>query len=159
MGNQKTSITRGNTVQKTKWDSIKRDIKMYKFIYIMLIPVMANFIIFHYIPMGGILIAFKKYNVAKGFFASPWVGLQNFRSFFNAHYFWRLLRNTLTISLYSILWGFPAPILLALFFNELRNERFKKTVQTVSYLPHFLSTVIVVAIIRTFFVDRRGNNK
>jgi putative aldouronate transport system permease protein len=146
----------GDLRQKSLRRGILRDLKMNKFIYLMLLPVIANFIIFHYIPMGGIVIAFKDYNIAKGLGASEWVGFSNFISFFEAHYFWRLLRNTLSISILSILWGFPVPILMALFLNEIGSVRFKRIVQTASYLPYFLSVVIVVSLIKGFLATDGG---
>ena len=129
---------------------IKRDLALNKYIYLMLIPVLANFIIFHYIPMAGIRIAFKDFNVARGIAASPWVGLDNFVSFFKSFYFVRLLRNTLTINLLSLFFGFPVPILLAIMLNEGINHKFKRLVQTVSYLPYFISIVVVVSLIKSF---------
>jgi putative aldouronate transport system permease protein len=108
------------------------------------------YVIFHYIPMFGILIAFKDYNVFQGVFGSKWVGMKYFQNFFSDPYFYKLIRNTLTIGLYHIVFSFPAPIILALLLNELKHQVFKRFVQTVSYLPHFLSTVVVVGMIVNF---------
>ena len=103
-----------------------------------------------YIPMGGILMGFQDYSIKKGILGSNWVGLQHFISFFNSVYFWRLIRNTLLISFYGLLFSFPFPIIFALCLNEVRNKTFKKTVQTISYLPYFISIVVVVALLNDF---------
>jgi putative aldouronate transport system permease protein len=116
----------------------------------MSLPGLAVLIIFSYVPMYGILIAFKNYKVNLGIMGSPWVGLQWFRQFFSNPFALRTVRNTLIIGFYSLVFSFPAPILLALLFNELKNGWFKKTVQTLSYYPHFVSTVIVVGFLYTF---------
>jgi len=122
-----------------------------RYCYLMLLPVMANFIVFHYWPMFGLQIAFKSYNAALGITGSPWIGFENFTKFFTGIYFWPLLRNTLVISLYCIGFGFPAPILLALLLNEAKNQTYKRFVQTVSYMPYFLSTVVIVSLLNLFF--------
>ena len=102
--------------------------------------------------MYGAIIAFKQYAPAKGVLGSPWVGFDHFVRFFSSHSFWRIFRNTFLISFYSLLFGFPAPIILALLLNELKNEKFKRTVQTISYLPHFISLVVVAGMIKDFTV-------
>jgi putative aldouronate transport system permease protein len=107
-------------------------------------------VIFSYIPMYGILIAFKSYKVSLGIWGSQWVGLQWFRQFFENPFALRTVRNTLIIGFYSLIFGFPAPIILALLFNELKDGKFKKTVQTLSYYPNFVSTVIIVGFIHSF---------
>jgi putative aldouronate transport system permease protein len=106
--------------------------------------------------MYGIIIAFKNYNVFTGIGKSPWVGFLYFEQFFNSVFFWRLIRNTFLISFYGLILGFPAPIILALLFNELKNGPFKKTAQTISYLPHFISTVIIVSMFVEFLSPSRG---
>lgn len=123
-------------------------------LYLMVLPVIAFYLIFCYKPMYGALIAFQDYSPALGFFGSKWVGFDNFIRFFQAPDFWRIFRNTLTISFSSLLWGFPAPILFAILMNEIRREKFKKVVQTTSYLPHFISVVVVCGMIRDFVGDR-----
>ena len=133
---------------------VQKDWKHNKQVYLMLIPVVAYFIIFHYIPMAGVQIAFKNFSISKGIWGSPWVGLKHFRSYFNSYYFGRLIKNTTLLSALNILFGFPAPIILALMINEVRNNKFKRTVQTVTYLPHFISIVIVCALMRTFLSPR-----
>lgn len=120
------------------------------------LPALAYYIIFCYIPMGGILIAFKDYSPRMGIFNSPWVGLQWFKQFFSSVYAWRTIKNTFLLSLYNIAWGFPIPVIFALLLNELKNAKFKKVVQTVSYLPHFISTVIICGILINFLSPSDG---
>jgi putative aldouronate transport system permease protein len=129
---------------------LARDFSRNRYVYLMLLPVVAYYIIFHYQPMYGAQIAFRDFSPGKGILDSPWIGFSNFADFFGAHYFWRVLRNTLLISGYTILWGFPAPIILALLLNEVRNRVFKRGVQTITYLPHFISIVVVCGIILDF---------
>ncbi|MCS7460766.1 ABC transporter permease subunit [Paenibacillus doosanensis] len=117
----------------------------------MLLPVLVYYFLFHYVPMAGAIIAFKNYTPARGIMDSPWVGLANFKDFFESVYLWRLVRNTLTINLYELLIGFPAPIILALLLNEVRSRMFKRTVQTITYLPHFISVVVAVGMVLDFF--------
>lgn len=116
----------------------------------MLLPVMIYYVIFHYLPMLGVVIAFQNFKPAKGLTGSKWVGFKHFIDFFDGPYAWRLIRNTLLLSLYQILIGFPAPILLALLFNEMRGKRYKRVCQTLTYVPHFVSLVVVCGLIRTF---------
>ncbi len=115
----------------------------YKYLTLMFIPVIAFYAVFCYGPMYGIIIAFKDYNFAQGIMGSPWIGLENFERMFHSESFIQVFRNTLLLSLYKLITGFPAPILFALLLNELRCRRFKKTVQTISYLPYFLSWVVL----------------
>jgi putative aldouronate transport system permease protein len=119
--------------------------------YVMAIPGLLYFLIFQYAPMWGILLAFQDYNPYRGFWGSEWIGFENFRVFFNYGDFWPLLRNTLSISVLNLIFSFPAPIILALMINEVRVEAFKRITQTVVYLPHFLSWVIVVSFTFLFF--------
>ena len=139
--------------QKPFRQRLIRDIKRYKFIYLLGFLCLTYYIIFCYLPMGGIVIAFKDFRAARGIFGSKWADpwYKYFDQFFNGYYFWRLLRNTLLINLQDLIFGFPAPIILALLLNELRNQKFKRVVQTVSYLPHFISQVVVCGIILDFF--------
>lgn len=129
---------------------IRRDIKRYGGLYLLVIPVVLYYVVFHYIPMGGVVIAFQDYRPRIGILGSEWVGLKHFINFFNSRYFERVLRNTLVISFAHLIFGFPAPIILALLMNELQNKKFKKIVQTVSYLPYFVSLVIICAMIKEF---------
>ena len=133
--------------------AIVRELSKNKYIYIMLLPVFVYYIMFHYVPMGGVLIAFQDYSPRRGITGSEWVGFTNFIEFFTGPYFWQILRNTLKISLSSIIFGFPAPVLLALLLNELKSKRYSRTVQTVTYLPHFISTVVVCGIVKEFTMD------
>jgi ABC-type polysaccharide transport system, permease component len=129
---------------------IARDFSRNKYLYLMAIPGLLFYVIFHYFPMYGAIIAFKNYRPSLGIMQSSWVGLKNFTSFFQSYYFWSILKNTILINCYELLWGFPAPIILALLLNEIRNEKFKKSVQTVTYLPHFISTVVICGLIVDF---------
>ena len=129
---------------------LREDFARNRVLYLMVMPVVIFYILFAYLPMYGITIAFQDFNPALGYFKSPWVGWENFKSFFGSVYFWRILRNTLHISLASIIFGFPAPILLALLINEVNSKAFMKSVQTLTYLPHFISLVVVCGIIRDF---------
>ena len=132
---------------------LARDLVKNYGLYLLLVPAILFYTLFCYKPLYGAIIAFKRYVPTKGIIASPWVGLTHFEAFFGSYYFWRLLRNTLTISLSSLVIGFPAPIIFALLLNELRNERFKKIVQTVTYLPHFISMVVMCGLIRLLTQD------
>lgn len=127
--------------------TIRKDI----WLYILLIPGILHFLVFKYAPMWGILISFQDYNPYLGFMNSPWVGLKHFRDFFTNPDFVRLFANTLLISFYSIIFSFPAPILLALMLNEIRKQWYKRIVQTLIYVPHFLSWVIVASLTFTLF--------
>ena len=142
-----------NNPNKFNWNLY---FKKYWILYAMLVPVLLYFIIFKYAPMYGVIIAWKRYSPSRGILGSPWVGWRHFESFFGSVYFWTILRNTMLINLYSLVFGFPIPIIFALMLNELRNVVFKRTVQTVSYLPHFISTVVVVGIIFDFLGPERG---
>jgi putative aldouronate transport system permease protein len=127
-----------------------RDFFTNKYLYVMMIPVLIYYFIFHYAPMYGVLIAFKEYTPIKGVSGSEWVGLANFKDFFNSYYFWRILKNTLIISGLSITFEFPAPIILALLINEVRNRYFKSIVQSITYMPYFISLVVICGMIKTF---------
>lgn len=126
-----------------------------RYLFLMVLPGFLIVLVFSYFPMYGIQIAFKKYSAMQGIWGSDWVGLKYFIMFFNDPTALRVLKNTLLLGIYSLLWAFPAPIILALLFNEIKHSIFKKVVQTISYLPHFISTVIIVGIIRTF-TEREG---
>ncbi|MEK8132215.1 ABC transporter permease subunit [Paenibacillus filicis] len=121
-----------------------------KYLYIMMIPVLVYYAIFHYAPMYGALIAFKEYSPMKGIIGSDWVGFKHFQDFFGSYYFWRILKNTIVISLYSLIFEFPAPIILALLINEVRSKAFKRVTQTITYMPYFISLVVICGIITDF---------
>lgn len=129
--------------------------KHWQYYLIFAVP-LALLVTFSYVPMGGILLAFKSFHITQGIWKSPWVGFRYFDQLFNSPRFWLLLKNTVGISLYSLLVGFPIPIILALMLNETRNIGFKKTVQLVTYAPYFISTVVMVAMIMNFLDPRIG---
>lgn len=137
--------------KKSVFQSIAAELKKNKYLYILAIPVVAFYLIFLYGPMFGLVIAFKDYNIGQGFLASKWVGLKYFKEYFGSVYFLRTLSNTFIISLMDIVFGFPFPIIFALMLNELKGKWFKKTVQTASYLPHFISVVVICGMITDFF--------
>jgi putative aldouronate transport system permease protein len=116
----------------------------------MALPVIAYYVIFHYVPIYGLAIAFKDFAPRTGIIQSPWVGLEHFRSFFQSYYALRVIRNTILINIYQLAFGFPAPIFLALLLNELRSNTYKRYIQTITYLPHFVSLVVVCGFIKDF---------
>ena len=124
-------------------------------LYLLAAPALIFFLIFNYVPMYGVQIAFKDFIATKGITGSPWTGFENFERFFGSFYFWRLLRNTLALSLYQMLL-FPLPIILALALNELRSRLFKRFSQTLTYAPHFVSTVVVVGMLFAFLDPNTG---
>lgn len=126
------------------------DIKRNKVLYVILVIILAYFAVFNYAPMVGLLMAFQKYQPVKGLFGSKWIGLTNFEQFFSGPFFLRLLRNTVVIGLLDLAVNFTAPILFALLLNEIRQKHFKKTVQTISYMPYFISSVVAASLIITF---------
>lgn len=128
----------------------RKDWQRNRALYAIVIPVLLFYILFHYKPMYGAIIAFKDYTPALGVAKSPWVGLDNFVRFFNSVYFVRLIKNTVLLSFYNLLFGFPAPIILALLLNEVRGKRFKSITQTVTYLPHFISMIVVTGMLTNF---------
>ena len=125
-------------------------------LYLMFLPVFLYFLIFHYFPMYGIQIAFKEFSGALGIWGSPWVGFVHFERFFNSNNFGEVLWNTITISLYSLVVSFPCPILLALMLNEVKSRFFKKTVQTITYAPYFISVVVLAGMIILFLSPQSG---
>jgi putative aldouronate transport system permease protein len=127
-----------------------------KYLVLLVLPVLVYYAIFHYIPMYGVIIAFKQFKPLKGILGSDWAGFYYFQLFFESAYFWRLLKNTLLLSIYSLLWGFPVPIIFALLLNELKEGLFKKSVQTISYLPHFISIVVICGMIVNFTSPKGG---
>lgn len=134
--------------QKTK---LRYTLKRYMPFYIMFAPVLLYYIIFAYLPMGGLVLAFKDFNFSQGMFGSPWAGFKHFEKFINNGDFWVVLKNTIEISLLRVAFSFPAPIILALLLNEVRHTKYKRFVQTATYLPHFISWVVVYGILYSFF--------
>lgn len=125
-------------------------------LYLMSLPGLIVLIMFSYVPMYGILIGFKQYTVKAGILGSPWVGLKHFQTFFKDPFAWRLIGNTFKLGFYSLIIGFPAPIIMALMLNEVKNSKVKRVMQTISYMPHFISTVIIVSILNDIFATTGG---
>ncbi len=139
---------------KTKKERLRtfgKNIYRERALYILFLPVLLYYLIFAYLPLGGIILAFKRYSPALGIFGSQWIGFDNFIKFFSSYNFGKVLWNTVRISICSIAFNFPAPIILALLLNEIRCTAFKKTVQTLTYLPHFISLVVAVGLLTDFF--------
>lgn len=130
--------------------TIVKEVRKNFYLYLMLVPVMLYFYLFHYRPIYGVQIAFRDYSVFRGIWESPWVGLMYFRQFFNSYYFGRLIWNTVLLSLYNLLVSFVAPIILALQLNEVRNKYLRSGLQTISYLPHFISLVVICGMLLVF---------
>lgn len=139
-----------------KMASTLKQMKRHWLLYLMVLPALASLLIFSYKPMYGLIIAFKDFNFRLGYFDSPWVGFKHFERLVTSYWFPTIIKNTLTISLLSILIQFPFPILFALFFNELRKSRIKSAVQTVTYAPHFISTVVVCGMVISFLNPSTG---
>jgi len=150
------TVKAGIPINRTKkgfglWaDTVKKDFKKHWPLYLMLIPVIVFYIVWMYMPMYGIQLAFRDFRPRLGIAGSPWVGFDNFTNFFNSIFAWRVIRNTLLLSLYNMLWGFPIPIIFALMLNEIRQQAFKRTVQTISYMPFFISLVVASGIFLSF---------
>nr|MBA5584478.1 sugar ABC transporter permease [Anaerobacillus isosaccharinicus]QOY38500.1 sugar ABC transporter permease [Anaerobacillus isosaccharinicus] len=143
-------------VKKSPKPKTKNVLVKYWDLYLIMVPGILFFIIYKYVPMWGVVIAFQDYSVFAGIQGSEWVGLKHFERMFQAEEFYRIFKNTLLISLYKLFWGFPAPIIVALLLNELRNMMYKRTIQTVIYMPHFLSWVIVGGIMMNLLQPSTG---
>lgn len=141
-----TTVPRAAPRRRALWPQLKK----HRNIYLMLLPVVIYYVVFHYLPMSGLVIAFQDYKPMKGIMGSPWVGLKHFENFLTGRYAWRVIRNTLVLNLYLLVFGFPAPIILALLMNELKGNVYRKTLQTVSYMPHFISLVVVCGLLIDF---------
>ena len=140
-------------------NTLLRDIWRFRFYYLIGLPGLLYFLIFHYVPMAGVIMAFKDvspFGGLEGILSAPWVGFKHFNQFFNSFFFWNLIGNTLAISGLKILFGFPAPILFALLLNEVMRTGFKRVVQTISYLPHFISWVVVTGLVLALFGSTGG---
>ncbi|MEK4059803.1 MULTISPECIES: ABC transporter permease [Paenibacillus] len=127
-----------------------KDLLRNKWLYLMIIPVVIYYFLFHYVPLYGTIIAFKQFVPAKGILGSDWVGFKHFEEFFSSIYFFRVIKNTVLLSFFNLLFGFPAPIILALLLNELKSPLFRRITQTITYMPHFITLVVVAGIIRYF---------
>ncbi|UQZ82442.1 putative multiple-sugar transport system permease YteP [Paenibacillus konkukensis] len=144
------ATTTARAPSKTFASRLRKDLIMNKYVYIMACPIIVFYILFHYVPMAGLVIAFQDFNAFKGILGSHWVGLKHINEFLTSPYAFRVIKNTFLLNVYQILFGFPAPILLALLLNEIRSHIFKRTVQTVSYMPHFISLVVVCGMLVDF---------
>lgn len=153
MSNDKLLAAKPRTVAGK---SLQRRIMDNWQLYAMLLVPVVLTVIYKYIPMYGIQIAFRDYKPSRGMWGSEWVGLEWFRRFFTAPTCWRMIKNTLLLSFYALLWGFPVPIILALMLNQLRFQRFKRLTQTVLYAPHFISTMVICGMIRIFLSPSGG---
>lgn len=140
------SIAAPSKSRSLVWQRIKRN----KELYLLILPVIIYYLLFHYKPMYGLVISFQDFSPRKGILGSNWVGIENFATFFKSIYFGRIIRNTLQISLSTLIFGFPAPIILALLINEIRSKYFSRFIQTITYMPHFISLVVICAMIREF---------
>jgi len=151
-----TNVSVKKSIRARKWRETKRDIRLSYQLYILSALPFAWLILFKYVPMYGVQIAFRKFRAITGILGSPWVGFDQFIKFFNNYMFQDVITNTLSISLYSLFVSFPFPIILALALNNCIRTRFKKTVQLVTYIPHFISTVVLVGMILQFFSPHVG---
>ncbi|MCC3373613.1 sugar ABC transporter permease [Cohnella sp. REN36] len=149
-------IGKGKPISAPKAHRFKRLWQNNKYLWLLFLPCLIYYLVFRYAPMFGLVITFKNYNLFKGVWNSDWVGLKYYRLFLNNPDFWPLMRNTFLLGLYRLIFGFPAPIILALLLNELRKAAFKRFVQTVSYLPHFISNVIVASMVIMFLSPTGG---
>lgn len=143
-------------MHRSRAANLRHRIWAARYLYLMFLPVFLYYVIFRYGPMLGLSIAFKDFNAFLGFDKSPWVGFKYFEQFFNSIYLWRLVRNTLLINLYDLVFNFPASIILALLLNEVTNRRFKKVTQTITYLPYFVSSVVIASMVVQFLSPSSG---
>ena len=139
-----------NVQSKKNKNSLLKSLKKNYWLYLFVLPTIIWYIVFSYIPMGGVVIAFKRYNGVRSIWDSPWVGLKWFKSFFNSFYATTIIKNTIVLSFYTLL-TFPLPVMLALLLNELKSKKVKQTIQTIMYAPHFISTVVLVGMLNLFF--------
>lgn len=136
--------------------SLSRSIKNNWQLYVLILPAVAYFLVFHYLPLYGVQIAFKDYRAVDGIAGSVWVGLKHFRAFFDAYYFKRLLSNTFLLNIYYLLWSFPIPVILAILLNQIRKDRMKRFIQTTIYVPYFVSTVVLAGMLYIFLSPTSG---
>lgn len=151
-----TTIREPVSASKSKIKEMKTKLKKSRQLYLFVLPAFLIILIFSYGPMYGVIIAFKDYMPSLGIFKSPWVGFKHFQRFFDSYYFWDLMKNTLGISLYSLIVGFPLPIILALALNEIKDGPFKKITQTVTYAPNFIAVVVMVGMVIAFLSPSTG---
>lgn len=150
----RANISNGAPVKRNR--SLAKRMLMNYQLYLFLLPAVLWYIIFLYGPMYGLQIAFKDFTGAFSILESPWVGFKHFRSFFNSYYFWPLIKNTVGLSLYTLIAGFPLPILLALMLREVRHDKYRRFIQTVTYAPHFISMVVMVGMIKVMLSPSYG---
>jgi len=154
--NSTKKVSKQETLSPTPNKSWARYMKVNYPLYIMLIPGMVYLLLFNYLPIGGLAIAFQNYSPIKGILGSEWVGFENFIYLFQSIDFYKVLRNSLLMAFYKLIWGFPLPILLAILLNEVRSNKYKKVSQTILYLPHFISWVILASMITNFLSPTEG---
>lgn len=142
------SVCKNRAKKKSIWKSWR--------LYLMCLPAVIYFLVFAYKPMYGIIIAFKDYSMRQGILGSPWIGFENFERLFSSYWFPIILKNTLTLSILTLILGFPIPIILALVLNEVKNSRLRKGFQTISYAPHFISTVVLCGMLTLFLSPSSG---
>lgn len=142
------SVCKNRAKKKSIWKSWR--------LYLMCLPAVIYFLVFAYKPMYGIIIAFKDYSMRLGIMGSPWIGVENFERLFSSYWFPIILKNTLTLSILTLILGFPIPIILALVLNEVKNSRIRKGFQTISYAPHFISTVVLCGMLTLFLSPSSG---
>ena len=142
--------------RRTLWERLRRDMVTNWRLYVMILPALVALVLFRYAPMYGLQIAFKNFKPAKGILGSDWVGMKHFVSFINSYQFETVLMNTIRISVVSLIAGFPMPIIFALLLNQIRSQRAKKVLQTVTYMPHFISTVVLVGMLMVFLSPSTG---
>ncbi|WP_372238945.1 ABC transporter permease [Paenibacillus sp. FSL A5-0031] len=152
----KVALVPAGNRKKQRFVYLLKKIWLYRYLYFMLLPCLASFIIFSYIPMGGLLLAFKEFKFNQTILESPWVGFEYFAKFFNDVQSMTLIKNTLIISSMKLFLGLPFPILLALMFNEIKNRAFKNIAQSISYLPHFMSWVIIIGLVQRTLAPDTG---
>jgi putative aldouronate transport system permease protein len=141
---------------KSRRSSLLKSLRTRYDLYLMVLIPIVWYLVFHYGPLYGLQIAFKNFSPAKGILGSKWVGFDHFVRFVDSYYFWRLLWNTISINLFSLLFAFPIPILLALLINEIRSKTFSKIVQNITYIPHFISVVVMVGMLMLFLSPQGG---
>jgi putative aldouronate transport system permease protein len=141
---------------ETGFKKLLRNIARDRYLYLLLAPFLAYYIIFCILPYSGLRMAFMNYKPLLGYDGSKWVGWQNFEDFFKGPYFWRLMKNTLLLNIYGMFWGFPIPIILAVLFNEIRVKWFRTAAQTISYVPYFISSVVIAGLVISFLSPSTG---
>ncbi len=154
--NESTYVVKEKSYWHVKRYNFIYELKKNWFLYALLVPFVVWFLLFSYRPLIGLQAAFKDYDILLGLQDSEWVGLAHFKEFFGSEYFLRTLKNTLIINIYALVFGFPAPIILALLLNEIKNANYKKIIQTMTYLPHFISIVVIVQIVTSFLSPSTG---